>query len=58
MAPEDVDWRGIIEVDLVGTALLAEALRPLATASTAFVYCASVSSLIANLAVSLGYGGC
>ncbi|MGX9889386.1 SDR family oxidoreductase [Streptomyces sp. NPDC002276] len=48
-APEDADWRGIIEVDLVGTALLAEALRPLATAGTAFVYCASVSPLIAHV---------
>ncbi|MGW2522661.1 SDR family oxidoreductase [Streptomyces sp. NPDC001617] len=47
--PEDADWRGIIEVDLVGTALLAEALRPLATAGTAFVYCASVSPLIAHV---------
>ncbi|MGI5460163.1 SDR family oxidoreductase [Streptomyces sp. CA-249302] len=47
--PEDADWRGIIEVDFVGTVLLAEALRPLATAGTAFVYCASVSPLIAHI---------
>ncbi|BBC38358.1 Short-chain dehydrogenase [Streptomyces graminofaciens] len=49
VAPEDADWRGIIEVDFVGTVLLAEALRPLATAGTAFVYCASVSPLIAHI---------
>jgi len=49
VAPEDADWRGIIEVDFVGSALLAEALRPLATAGTAFVYCASVSPLIAHV---------
>ncbi|MEU6140678.1 SDR family oxidoreductase [Streptomyces sp. NPDC047081] len=47
--PEGVDWRGIIEVDFVGTVLLAEALRPLARAGTAFVYCASVSPLIAHI---------
>lgn len=49
IAPEEADWRGIIEVDFLGTALLAEALRPLATAGTAFVYCASVSPLMAHV---------
>ncbi|MGW2889610.1 SDR family oxidoreductase [Streptomyces griseoruber] len=49
VAPEEGDWRRIIEVDLVGTVLLAEALRPLAGAGTAFVYCASVSPLIARI---------
>ncbi|MEV7889780.1 SDR family oxidoreductase [Streptomyces sp. NPDC002817] len=47
--PEDADWRGIIEVDLMGPVLLTEALRPLATAGTAFVFCASVSPLIAHI---------
>ncbi|MFI1044718.1 SDR family oxidoreductase [Streptomyces griseoruber] len=49
VAREEGDWRRIIEVDLVGTVLLAEALRPLAGAGTAFVYCASVSPLIARI---------
>ncbi|WP_405624887.1 SDR family oxidoreductase [Streptomyces sp. NBC_00016] len=49
VAPEEGDWRRIIEVDFVGTVLLGEALRPLATAGTAFVYCASVSPLIAHI---------
>ena len=47
--PEEADWRGIIEVDLVGTVLLGETLRPLATSGTAFVYCASVSPLMAHI---------
>ncbi|WP_405626357.1 SDR family oxidoreductase [Streptomyces sp. NBC_00016] len=45
----EAGWRRILEVDFVGTALVAEALRPLATAGTAFVYCASVSPLIAHI---------
>lgn len=49
LPPEEADWRRIIEVDLVGAALLTEALRPLATAGTAFVYFASVSPLIAHI---------
>lgn len=49
VAPEHADWRGIIEVDFIGTVQLAEALRPLATAGTAFVYCASVSPLMAHI---------
>ncbi|MFG3025408.1 SDR family oxidoreductase [Streptomyces sp. NPDC048254] len=49
VAPEEAHWRRILEVDFVGTALLAEALRPLATVGTAFVYCASVSPLIAHI---------
>ncbi|MFD9391106.1 SDR family oxidoreductase [Streptomyces sp. NPDC060000] len=49
VAPEEAGWRRILEVDLVGTALVAEALRPLAGAGTAFVYCASVSPLIAHI---------
>lgn len=49
VTPEEADWRRIIEVDLVGSALLAEVFRPLATAGTAFVYCASVSPFIARI---------
>ena len=49
VAPEEGDWRKIIGVDFVGTVLLAEALRPLAGAGTAFVYCASVSPSIAHI---------
>jgi hypothetical protein len=37
----NADWRRIVSVDLVGTALLAEARRPLATAGTATVRFAS-----------------
>ncbi|WP_460062999.1 SDR family oxidoreductase [Streptomyces sp. YKOK-I1] len=49
VAPEEADWRRIMEVDFVETVLLAEALRPLATAGTAFVYCASLSPSIAHI---------
>jgi NAD(P)-dependent dehydrogenase (short-subunit alcohol dehydrogenase family) len=37
------DWRRVFAVDLVGSALLAEALRPLATAGTATVFFASMA---------------
>lgn len=47
--PENADWRQILDTDYASTALLAEALRPLATTGTAFVYLASVSSLIAHI---------
>jgi hypothetical protein len=40
------DWRRIFSVDLVGTALLVEALRPLATAGTAIVCFASMAPLL------------
>jgi NAD(P)-dependent dehydrogenase (short-subunit alcohol dehydrogenase family) len=40
------DWRRIFAVDLVGTALLAEVLRPLATAGTAMVCFASMAPLL------------
>ncbi|MER6961972.1 SDR family oxidoreductase [Streptomyces sp. NPDC000618] len=49
VAPEEADWRRIIEVDFVSTVLLAAELGPLATAGTAFVYTASVSPLIAHI---------
>jgi NAD(P)-dependent dehydrogenase (short-subunit alcohol dehydrogenase family) len=43
ISPTMADWRRIFTVDLVGTALLAEALRPLATAGTAMVCFASMA---------------
>ncbi|WP_327316575.1 SDR family oxidoreductase [Streptomyces sp. NBC_01235] len=50
ISPTMADWRRIFEVDLIGTALLAEALRPLATAGTAHVYFSSMSPLLAGVA--------
>ncbi|MFF7593550.1 SDR family oxidoreductase [Streptomyces mirabilis] len=49
ISPTMADWRRIFEVDLVGTALLAETLRPLATTGTAMVYFASMSPLLARV---------
>ncbi|MDV9170327.1 SDR family oxidoreductase [Streptomyces sp. W16] len=49
ISPTMADWRRILEVDLVGTARLAEALRPLATAGTAMVCFASMAPLLGNL---------
>ncbi|MFE2464991.1 SDR family oxidoreductase [Streptomyces mirabilis] len=49
ISPTMADWRRIFEVDLVGTALLAETLRPHATAGTAMVYFASMSPLLARI---------
>jgi NAD(P)-dependent dehydrogenase (short-subunit alcohol dehydrogenase family) len=40
------DWRRIFEVDLVGTALLADALRPLATVGTSMVCFASMAPVL------------
>jgi NAD(P)-dependent dehydrogenase (short-subunit alcohol dehydrogenase family) len=48
ISPTMADWRRIFTVDLVGTALLAEALRPLATTGTAMVCFASMAPLLAN----------
>jgi NAD(P)-dependent dehydrogenase (short-subunit alcohol dehydrogenase family) len=45
ISPTMADWRRIITVDLVGTAMLAETLRPLATAGTATVCFASMAPL-------------
>lgn len=50
ISPTMADWRRIFEVDLIGTALLADALRPLATTGTALVCFASMAPLIAGLA--------
>lgn len=46
ISPTMADWRRIFEVDLIGTARLAEALRPLATSETATVCFSSLSPLL------------
>ncbi|MFI6776543.1 SDR family oxidoreductase [Nocardia sp. NPDC050412] len=46
ISPSMGDWRRIFEVDLIGTARLAEALRPLASTGTALVCFASMSPLL------------
>jgi NAD(P)-dependent dehydrogenase (short-subunit alcohol dehydrogenase family) len=46
ISPTMANWRRVFEVDLVGTALLAEALRPLVTAGTAMVYFASMAPIL------------
>lgn len=47
ISPTMADWRRIFEVDLVGTARLAGALRPLATSGTAMVCFASMAPWLA-----------
>lgn len=47
ISPTMADWRQVLHVDLAGTALLVEALLPLATAGTAIVCFASVAPLLA-----------
>jgi NAD(P)-dependent dehydrogenase (short-subunit alcohol dehydrogenase family) len=46
ISPTMADWRRILTVDLIGTALLAEALRPLAVAGTAMVCFGSMAPLL------------
>lgn len=46
ISPSMADWRRIFVVDLVGTALLARALRPLTVAGSASVYFASMAPLL------------
>ncbi len=46
ISPTMADWRRIFTVDLVGTALLAEALRPLAGPGTAMVCFASMAPVL------------
>jgi NAD(P)-dependent dehydrogenase (short-subunit alcohol dehydrogenase family) len=46
ISPSMAGWRRIFEVDLIGTARLARALRPLATAGTATVNFASMASVL------------
>jgi NAD(P)-dependent dehydrogenase (short-subunit alcohol dehydrogenase family) len=48
ISPTMADWRRVLTVDLIGTALLAEALRPLATNGTATVCFASMAPLMAS----------
>jgi NAD(P)-dependent dehydrogenase (short-subunit alcohol dehydrogenase family) len=48
ISPTMADWRRVLTVDLVGTARLAEALRPLATTGTATVCFASMAPLMAR----------
>jgi NAD(P)-dependent dehydrogenase (short-subunit alcohol dehydrogenase family) len=47
VSPTMADWREVVTVDLVGTALLVDALRPLATDGTAIVCFASISATLA-----------
>ena len=47
VSPTMADWREVITVDLVGTALLVDALRPHATDGTAIVCFASISAALA-----------
>jgi NAD(P)-dependent dehydrogenase (short-subunit alcohol dehydrogenase family) len=54
ISPTMADWRRILTVDLVGTALLADALRPLATAGTATVCFASMAPMFATGAAPPG----
>ena len=49
ISPTMADWRRIFAVDLVGTARLARALRPLATPGTASVYFASMAPNIGRM---------
>jgi NAD(P)-dependent dehydrogenase (short-subunit alcohol dehydrogenase family) len=46
ISPTMADWRRVFGVDLVGSALLAEALRPLAIAGTATVFFASMAPVL------------
>jgi NAD(P)-dependent dehydrogenase (short-subunit alcohol dehydrogenase family) len=46
ISPTMADWRRVFEVDLIGTALLAQALRPLATQGTATVNFASMAAVL------------
>ncbi len=50
ISPTMADWRAIFQVDLVGTALLADALTPLVTAGTAMVCFASSAAHLAAAA--------
>jgi len=47
VSPTMAAWRDVLTVDLVGTALLVEACRPLATSGTAIVCFASMSASLA-----------
>lgn len=47
ISPTMADWRHVLHVDLVGTALLVETLAPIATDGTAVVCFASIAPLLA-----------
>jgi NAD(P)-dependent dehydrogenase (short-subunit alcohol dehydrogenase family) len=51
VSPTMADWRAVLTVDLVGTALLTDALFPLATTDTAIVCFASMASPLAAMDV-------
>ncbi|WP_237421498.1 SDR family oxidoreductase [Gordonia sp. SID5947] len=51
ISPTMADWRRILTVDLIGTASLADALRPLATGVTAWVCFASMAPVIGGLTI-------
>jgi NAD(P)-dependent dehydrogenase (short-subunit alcohol dehydrogenase family) len=46
VSPTMADWRRVLEVDLIGTALLVEALSPLAVADTALVCFGSIAPFL------------
>ncbi|MDT0321928.1 SDR family oxidoreductase [Streptomyces millisiae] len=50
ISPTMADWRRIFQVDLIGTALLADALRPLAGPGTAMLYYASMAPFLSGVA--------
>jgi NAD(P)-dependent dehydrogenase (short-subunit alcohol dehydrogenase family) len=50
ISPTMADWKRILSVDLVGTAMLVEALRPILTEGTAMVCFASMAPLMATAA--------
>jgi len=52
ISPTMADWRRILSVDLVGTALLAEVLRPLATQRTAMVCFASMAAVLGRAMIT------
>lgn len=47
ISPTMADWRRVFTVDLIGTAMLADVLRPLVTAGTAMVCFASMAAQLA-----------
>jgi NAD(P)-dependent dehydrogenase (short-subunit alcohol dehydrogenase family) len=49
ISPTMADWRRIFAVDLVGSAILVDALRPLAVAGTALVCFASMAPTVAGV---------
>jgi len=57
ISPTMADWRRVLAVDLVGTALLCEALRPLAVPGTATVCFASMAPLLATTELDANVAG-